>query len=424
MFDHWFARGDIDGFFGLFIDNLLQLMLIGVLCTGVCGLPDALVWGRVLPAAGLSVMVGNLFYAWQARRLALSTGRTDVTALPYGINTVSLFAYIFLVMAPVWEQTKSGELAWEAGLFACLTGGLLEALGAFVGDWLRRHTPRAALLSALAGVGVTFIAMGFVFQIFAAPLVALLPMLLILFAYSSRARLPFGLPAGLLAVALGTGLAWVLRALGHPVLPAVQEAIRFQVHLPRPAFSDMLSFLINGQGWRYFPVIFPMALFNVVGSLQNLESAEAAGDRFDTKSSLLWNGLSTLVAACLGSPFPTTIYIGHPGWKAMGARWGYSILNGAAVLLICLTGTLPLVLKVVPLEAVIGILLWIGIIITAQSFQEVPRATPWPWPWGSSPPWRPGPCCWSTPPCGPPAPRSIPAWTSSARASTSAASSP
>jgi AGZA family xanthine/uracil permease-like MFS transporter len=116
-----------------------------------------------------------------------------------------------------------------------------------------------------------------------------------------------------------------------------------------------------------------MALFNVIGSLQNLESAEAAGDRYDTRSSLLVNGVGSIVAACLGNPFPTTIYIGHPGWKAMGARWGYSILNGAVIMLLCLIGGVTLVLKIVPMEAMIGILLWIGLIITAQAFREVPR---------------------------------------------------
>lgn len=34
----WFVRGDIDGFFGLFVDNLLQLMLVAVLCTTVGGM--------------------------------------------------------------------------------------------------------------------------------------------------------------------------------------------------------------------------------------------------------------------------------------------------------------------------------------------------------------------------------------------------
>jgi AGZA family xanthine/uracil permease-like MFS transporter len=116
-----------------------------------------------------------------------------------------------------------------------------------------------------------------------------------------------------------------------------------------------------------------MGLFNVIGSLQNLESAEAAGDRFATAPSLLANGLGGLLAALSGSPFPTTIYIGHPGWKAMGARWGYSVLNGVVITVLCLSGGVGLLLKVVPLEAMIGILLWIGIIIGAQAYRDVPR---------------------------------------------------
>ena len=73
---------------------------------------------------------------------------------------------------------------------------------------------------------------------------------------------------------------------------------------------------------------------------QNIESAEAAGDRYSTRSSLAANGAGTLIAACLGSCFPTTIYIGHPGWKRMGARAGYSLLNAAFFLLVILSGSL------------------------------------------------------------------------------------
>ncbi|HTC20703.1 MAG TPA: NCS2 family permease, partial [bacterium] len=155
----WFTRGDLDGFFGLFIDNLLQLMLIGYLCKVLCGFPLDFITGQVLPGAALSILLGNLFYAWQARQLALKTGRNDVTALPFGINTPSLIAFIVLIMAPVFRDTGNFRLAWQAGLFACFLNGLMEIGGAFVGDWLRKHTPRAALLCALAGIAITFIAM-------------------------------------------------------------------------------------------------------------------------------------------------------------------------------------------------------------------------------------------------------------------------
>lgn len=369
----WFCRGDVDGFFGLFVDNLLQLMLIAVLCTAVCGMPPDLVYGKIMPGAALSILFGNAFYAWQARKLAIKTGRSDVTALPYGINTVSLLAYIFLIIGPIYFETKDATLAWRAGLFACLASAALEIIGAFVGDWVRRHTPRAALLSALAGIAITFIAMGFVFQIFASPLIAIVPMLMVLFTYGGQLKLPLGIPGGFLAVVLGVIFAWALRLAGFPYFQPAGTPYSFAVYIPQTSFSDMLAFLLNGEGWKYFSVIFPMALFNVVGSLQNLESAEAAGDRYETRSSLLVNGFGSVVAACLGNPFPTTIYIGHPGWKAMGARWGYSIMNGVVITGLCLIGGVTLVLKVVPIEAALGILLWIGLIISAQAFQEVPK---------------------------------------------------
>jgi AGZA family xanthine/uracil permease-like MFS transporter len=369
----WFYPGDLDGFFGLFVDNLLQLMLIQVLCTGVCGMPSELVAGRILPGAALSILIGNAFYAWQAKRQAEQRARPHTTALPYGINTVSLFAHVFLIMGPVYRETHDPDLAWKAGLFACLGSALIELAGAFAGGWLRRNTPRAALLTALAGIALTFISMGFVFQIFASPALAVIPAFLILFVYSSRVKLPLGLPGGLVAVLLGTGLAWGLRAMGleffHPSVEPVQLGLR----LPQGSVGALWSFITQQDGLRYLGIILPMGLFNVIGSLQNLESAEAAGDRFSTRSSLLANGLGGLAAAALGSPFPTTIYIGHPGWKAMGARWGYSLLNGVVITALCLSGGVGLVLKVVPMEAMIGILLWIGIIIAAQAYRDVPR---------------------------------------------------
>src|SRR6201993_4486536 len=166
----WIVRGDIDGFFGLALDNLVQLLLIDTLCRFVLGFPPDLLYGRVLPGAAVSILVGNLSYAYQARKLAERTGRTDVCALPYGINTVSLFAHVFLVMLPAKAlAVKSGaadpaRVAWQAGLLATFLSGVIELVGAFVAERVRRAAPRAALLSTLAGIALTFIAMGFLFR--------------------------------------------------------------------------------------------------------------------------------------------------------------------------------------------------------------------------------------------------------------------
>jgi AGZA family xanthine/uracil permease-like MFS transporter len=370
----WLVRGDVDGFFGLALDNLVQLLLIDALCRHVIGMPDTLLYGRVLPGAAVSLLVGNLFYAWQAHRLARATGRTDVCALPYGINTVSLFGHVFLVMLPAKLAAEAVgaadpvHVAWQAGLVACLGSGVIELACAPIAERIRQVTPRAALLSTLAGIALTFIALGFLFRAFARPVVGLTTLGIVLLTYFGSVRFRGGLPGGFVAVATGTFLAW---ATG--IAPVGPPPVGTGLQIPVPTLGDLAAGLAGNHLLAYLSVIVPMGLFNVVGSLQNIESAEAAGDRFPTAPSLAVNGLGSVAAACFGSCFPTTIYIGHPGWKTMGARAGYSVLNGVFATVVCLTGTLAHIAWAVPVDAGMAIVLWIGLVITAQAFQATPR---------------------------------------------------
>jgi len=369
----WWTAGDLDGFLGLGLDNLIQILLIVALCRGVLGYPDSLIFGTILPATGISLVVGNLAYARQAFQLDQREGRDDRTALPYGINTVSLFAYVFLVMLPVKLSALGAgaspeaavRLSWQAGLMACLGSGLIESAGAFCAAALRRWLPRAALLATLAGIALGYIALGFFLRTYAQPVVGLAVLAVILVAYYGKIRLP--IPGGLLAVIVGTLLAWstgMLQVDGD-TWQANLASVGF--HLPVPQIGALWE--ARSQLLPWLGVTIPMGLFNVLGSLQNLESAEAAGDRYPEKPSLLINGIGTAVAALLGSCFPTTIYIGHPGWKAMGARLGYSWLNGLVMGLGCLLGLFGLVGQLVPIEAGMAIVLYIALVIAAQAFQ-------------------------------------------------------
>jgi len=309
------VRGDVDGFFGLAVDNLVQLLLIDTLCRVVLGFQPELVYGRVLPGAAISILVGNVSYAVQARRLAERTGRTDVCALPYGINTVSLFAHVFLVMLPAKSLAmRAGapdpaRIAWQAGLLATLASGLIELAGAFIAERVRKRTPRAALLSTLAGIALGFISIGFLFRTFARPIVGLSTLGIVMLTYFGRVRFKGRIPGGMAAVGVGTLLAWL-----SGIAPTGPRPDSASFHFPVPVVGDVLAALNGNQLLPYLSVIVAMGLFNVLGSLQNIESAEAAGDAYKTQPSLLINGVGSVVAALFGSTFPTTIYIGHPGW--------------------------------------------------------------------------------------------------------------
>ena len=110
-----------------------------------------LVSTRIMPAVAISIFGGNMFYAWQAHRLAERSGRADVTAIPFGVNTPTIFAYVFLIMLPAYLRTHDSQLAWHLGVFACFVSGIVQTAGAFCTDWLRRHTPRCRLARSKCG---------------------------------------------------------------------------------------------------------------------------------------------------------------------------------------------------------------------------------------------------------------------------------
>jgi len=366
----WFVPGDWDGSAALFFSGLPDLLLIAGLAP-LCGFSAALVTTRILPGVAISIFAGNVFYAWQARRLAKQAGRTDVTAIPFGVNAPTIFVYVALIMQPVYERTHDPNLAWHAGVFASFLSGIVQTAGAFCTDWLRRHTPRAALLCPLAGTAMAFLCLDFILRVFQTPALGLLPTVVILTVFASRVRLPYRIPSSLACIAIGAAIAAILR-FTHVYHPAAAAPLAIGLHLPQPV--NLYDFLVHGEGWKFLSVILPMSVLDTIVSLQVLESVQVAGEDYPTTPSLLVNGLATLAASAFGSPFPTALYFGHMVHKGFGARAGYSILSGVATMLVCLTGLVVPLLRVVPLEVVAMVVVWFGLVMVAQAFTEIPKS--------------------------------------------------
>jgi adenine/guanine/hypoxanthine permease len=369
----WWVPGDWNGFFGLFTNVLLNVIVLTGLCLGVIQLPDSIVFGRILPALGIALPLGNLYYAYLAYKLAKAEGRSDVTAMPYGPSVPHMFIVVFVIMLPVFLKTHDALLAWQAGLAWAFIIGVVILIGAFIGPTIRRLTPRAAMLGTLAGISIAFISMRPAFQMWEVPWISFISLGIVLIAWTANVRLPGGIPGGLAAIIVGTVIAWIAVALGWAdiVTPAQVAASfsKFGIHLPIPG-AEVFSGLANVAPLLVTAI--PLGIYNFTEGMNNVESASAAGDSYNLRNILLADGIGAIVGSILGSPFPPAVYIGHPGWKSVGGRIGYSLATGVVIALICFLGLTALALAVVPLVAILPILLYIGLVIGAQAFQAVP----------------------------------------------------
>jgi AGZA family xanthine/uracil permease-like MFS transporter len=365
----WWTKGDWNGLFGLGTNVLLNVIVLTGLCLAVVKLPADTVYGRILPALGIALPLGNIWYAVLARRLARRENRADVTALPYGPSVPHTFIVVFVVMLPVLIASNDPLKAWRAGLAWAFIIGCIVLLGALFGPYIRRWTPRAALLGSLAGISITFISMSPAAQMWQVPWVAFVALAFILVGWLGGRRMPFDAPVGLLAVLVSTAVAWVAVALGWADILKPSEVgnsiSALALHLPFPG-GDVLDGLSDIAPLLASAV--PLGIYNFTEGMTNVESAAAAGDRYSVRQVLSADGLGAVVGSFLGSPFPPAVYIGHPGWKAVGGRIGYSLATGVVVALVCFTGLVGTFLAIFPMQALVPVLLYIGLVIGAQSF--------------------------------------------------------
>ena len=369
--------GDWNAFFGFGTNILVNVLTLTGLLRFVLKMPDSLVFGRILPALGLMLCLSTFYYAFLAYRLAAQTGRTDVCALPSGVSVPHMFIVTFVIMLPIASATGDPIKGWEAGLVWVFFQSFILMIGGFVAPIVRRITPRAALLGTLAGVSITFISMRPALQMYETPVIGLVCFAVILASWFGGVQYFRGVPAGLVAIVLGTVLAWGSNlfglGLGDVSFGKVHDALAgFGFSLPIPAVNHVFS------GFQYLGVILvtaiPFGIYDLVEAMDNVESAEAAGDRYPTTRVLTADGVVSLIGCLMGNPFINAVYIGHPGWKAMGGRIGYSAATGIMVIVLAWFGIAAVLLAVIPLVAISPILLYIGMLIGAQAFQTTPQS--------------------------------------------------
>lgn len=414
-----FQPGDINGLLQLFFDNLgTVLALIGAMRfsgfailrtepsitlngTFVESVND-LIFRRSIPGLGVTIVFGNLYYAWMALRLMKKKEElrddSPTTALPYGVNTPGAFAFIFSIILPVVidEQISGGcffdasfpttslpgpeyeaclvnsaEKAWTVSVTSNFVAGLVSIALGFVGNWIPLVTPVVALLTSLAGIGISFLGIGFLAINFAEPLAGLLPLFLIFMTYF--ADITFGsVPISAVIIVIGMILGWSDSILTAEDLESGTEFVQaWGLSTGFEALGDFTGVDV------YIGTTIPVAIAAAAGSLMNVFSARRAGDDYGIAETMISDGVGTMVGALFGTPFGTSVYIGHPAYKKMGAGTLYSVMNCVFFFFFAIFGVFGLLGGLIPNTAIAPLLVFVGFSICKEALEEAkPRHYP------------------------------------------------
>jgi AGZA family xanthine/uracil permease-like MFS transporter len=379
----WAAAGDLNAFFGLSIDNLAVLVLTVSLLATVFNYPAQFALSHLVPGTAVGVVVGDLIFTWMAFRLARRTGRGDITAMPLGLDTPSTFGMVFFVIGPAFAEALAGGMdqeaaarrAWHIGMCSIVASGVFKLACAFIAGPVRRLVPRAALLGSLTAIALALITFLPLLEIFASPLAGLVALGIVLASLTAHVPFPFKIPGALAALVIGGLIQFAGQRVGW-----IPEAGHMAIDPAAALWPTewLAAFRCEWlEAWpqtvKYLPIVIPFALATVVGGIDCTESAAAAGDEYDTGSVIGVEAIATIIAGACGGVIQTTPYIGHPAYKAMGGRAAYTLMTAAFIGIAGLTGTFAYLYQILPGPALVPILVFVGLEITAQSFHATPQ---------------------------------------------------
>ncbi|WP_410207447.1 hypothetical protein [Fusobacterium sp.] len=358
----FFKRGDIGGLTYIVTNNVINYLIIIATLSGVLGWPDELVYGEVIPGVSIGLAISCFYYVHMAKKLARKEGRNDVTALPSGISTPAMFVILYGVVMPLNYALHDPYIAWSAAVAACFIGGVVEFSGGFIGPWMKRNIPRAALLGTVAGIGFIWMATQGLFDIFSDPVIGLPIFVVAMVGLFGGYLFPKKIPPLVVAVVGGVIYAFCL---GRTQVNFT--GVGFYFPNPVTTFQNLMNgFIVVAP---YLTIIIPIEIYNFVETMDNVEAANAAGDNYSVREAQFADGICTMITAMFGGIVPNTVWLGHAGLKKAEAGIGYSVISGILLGSAGIFGLFTFLSDLVP-PAVCGITyLWCAVIMVAQAFR-------------------------------------------------------
>ncbi len=357
-------RGDIDATIAQVGFNIAQ-MVIPVFLLAPVGVSLAFSVGHLLPGYALGFLIGSAGLTGLAVRLGKRENRTDVTAHVYGNNVPAIIAYTLSIMVPVYLQTHDELRAWQIGSAAVIWTGVVKLLAAPFAGAIRRMIPVSASMTVFGAAMYSYLALVLLQRIFDQPLVGIVALTIV--AISVLANVPitsWKIPPFIAAwtVPLMVGLCigyvrpvWQGISPGLPLVMSVAPVRAMAVALP------------------YLSVIVPMAIYQVLQDIASVEGATAAGDNYDARYVVAWDGMGTLVCGAAGSVITPVVYAMHPPYKAMGARIAFALWVPVIFTGVVMSGLTIFIAQLFPWPILAAMIAYVSVGVGMATLRRVER---------------------------------------------------
>jgi AGZA family xanthine/uracil permease-like MFS transporter len=360
----WWAlsRGDFDTTLVQVGFNLAQ-MVIPVFLLLPVGIPAAFSVAHLLPGYALGFLIGSLGLTGMAVNLARREGRSDVTAHVYGNNVPAIIAYTLSIMLPVYLQSHDSDRAWETGAAAVAWTGIIKLAAAPFAKTIRRIIPVPAAMTVFGAAMYSYLALVLLQRVFDQPVVGLVALAIIVTTVLAnvpitRYRIPPFLVAWIVPLIVGLSIGYV-----HPVWEGWSPTPPWS---PTPEPIRAMSLALP-----YLSVIAPMAIYQVLQDIASVAGASAAGDDYDPRGVLAWDGFGTLACGLAGSVITPVVYAMHPPYKAIGARIGFALWTPVAFLAVVMSGLAMFVSQLFPWPILAAIIAYVSVGVGIATIRRV-----------------------------------------------------
>jgi AGZA family xanthine/uracil permease-like MFS transporter len=342
--------------------NLAQ-MIIPVFLLAPIGIPLAFSVGHLLPGYALGFLVGSLGLTALAVRLRKREGRQDVTAHVYGNNVPAIIAYTLSIVLPVYLQTHDAVRAWQIGAAAVAWTGIIKLIAAPLAGIARRFIPVPASMTVFGTAMYSYLALVLLQRIFDQPLVGIVALTIVAVSVLAnvpitRWRIPPFIVAWIIPLIVGLLIGYV-----HPVWQGIAMQLPFVA-----SFGPLRSLVL---ALPYLSVIAPMAIYQVLQDIASVEGATAAGDNYDARSVVAWDGVATLLCGVAGSVVTPVVYALHPPYKAMGARIGFALWTPIIFVIVVMSGLTLFIAQLFPWPILAAMIAYVSVGVGMATLRRV-----------------------------------------------------